>query len=145
MPNPPVPAELKRRVGNPGKRPLPEQSEVIDLDAGHIEPLRPLGPDGRRLWDDIFGQGRLWVSGRTDSQLMQMVCEQIDRRSRLLVILENTPEDRASNMSVNEVEKLIAGNLALLGFTPTDRTRLGVAEVKRSSKLEELMRRSESA
>jgi len=32
-------------------------------------------------------------------------------------------------------------NLSLLGFTPSDRSRLGVAEVKTESKLEELMRR----
>jgi hypothetical protein len=33
--------------------------------------------------------------------------------------------------------------MALLGFTPTDRTRLGLAEVKTASKLEELMARKE--
>jgi hypothetical protein len=36
---------------------------------------------------------------------------------------------------------MITSNLSLLGFTPTDRTRLGIAEVKVASKLEELMKR----
>jgi hypothetical protein len=37
-----------------------------------------------------------------------------------------------------ELEKSIASNLGLLGFTPSDRTRLGLAEVKARSKLEAL-------
>jgi hypothetical protein len=36
---------------------------------------------------------------------------------------------------------MIQSGLGLLGFTPTDRSRLGVAEVKAKSKLEELMER----
>ena len=34
---------------------------------------------------------------------------------------------------------MIISNLSLLGFTPTDRSRLGVAEVKRETKIEELI------
>jgi hypothetical protein len=41
-------------------------------------------------------------------------------------------------MSLNDVEKLISGNLSLLGFTPSDRSRLGVAEVKAYSKIDDL-------
>jgi hypothetical protein len=36
---------------------------------------------------------------------------------------------------------MIAVNLGVLGFTPTDRTRLGLAEVKTASKLQELRER----
>jgi hypothetical protein len=38
----------------------------------------------------------------------------------------------------------LASNLGLLGFTPADRARLGLAEIKRQSKLEEMMARAES-
>jgi hypothetical protein len=44
---------------------------------------------------------------------------------------------------LNDLERLITSNLGLLGFTPSDRTRLGLAEVKAKSKLEELMARKE--
>ena len=40
---------------------------------------------------------------------------------------------------LRELDKLIVSNLSLLGFSPTDRMRLGVAEVKKQSKLEELL------
>jgi hypothetical protein len=41
--------------------------------------------------------------------------------------------------ALRELDKAIARNLSLMGFTPTDRMKLGVAEVKTRSKLEELM------
>jgi hypothetical protein len=40
--------------------------------------------------------------------------------------------------ALRELEKNIVNNLSLLGFTPADRSRMGVAEVKARSKLEEL-------
>ena len=45
------------------------------------------------------------------------------------------------SVSSNGEEKLIQSSLSLLGFTPSDRSKLGVAEVKAKSKLEELMER----
>jgi len=144
MPNPPVPTERQRRLGNPGKRLLPKTADLLPLEGGPISPLRPLGPDGQRLWDDVFSQGRLWVSGRTDTQLLQLVCEQIDRRALLMAGLIDNPPERSIHMSLNDVEKLISGNLSLLGFTPSDRSRLGVAEVRAYSKIDEIREKREN-
>jgi len=44
---------------------------------------------------------------------------------------------------LDNLSRIIIGNLSLLGFSPSDRARLGVAEVKRISKIEELRRRRE--
>jgi len=93
------------------------------------------------LWDTIFGAGELWISIRTDTQLVQLVCEQLDRRARLLEAFDDNPLDRAVTMSINEIEKMLAGNFGLLGFTPADRTRLGLVSAKTKSKLEELLAR----
>ena len=144
MPNPPVPAELKRRTGNPSHRPLPDPDKVLAVEGGYVEPLRPLGQAGVRLWNDVFTRGKLWISSRTDTQLLQMVCEQIDRRETLRSQLKERPDERSLHMSLNDIEKLIASNLSLLGFTPTDRSRLGVAEVKATSKIHELIKQKEA-
>ena len=64
--------------------------------------------------------------------------EQLDRREQLRSEVAEKGLDRALIMSLNETEKLISSNLGLLGFSPSDRTRLGLAEVKRESKLEQL-------
>ena len=145
MPNPPKPAELKRKLGNPGKRALPNEAEIMTIPAGYIEPFRPLEFAGKQLWDSVFKHGELWVSPRTDAHLLMMVCEQLDRREQIRSLLVDTPEDRALNMTLNEVEKLIQSNLGQLGFSPAERTRLGLAEVKRQSKLEELMAKRDLA
>jgi hypothetical protein len=72
-----------------------------------------------------------------------MTCEQLDRRETLRSALTEKPEDRQLIMSLNETEKLIASNLGQLGFTPAERTRLGLAEVRKESKLEQLRKMRE--
>lgn len=112
---------------------------IAPMDYGYVPPLRELGESGTRLWDSIFGAGELWISVRTDTHLVQMVCEQLDRRDRLQELWHLDPADRATNMSLNEAEKQIIQGFSLLGFSPADRTRLGLVSAKTKSKLEELM------
>lgn len=141
MPNPPKPIEQKRLLGNPGKRAMPSEEGTISLFSGRVEPVFPLGEAGQKLWDSVFEQGELWISPRTDVAWLQVVCELLDRREVLKQEWLADPTDRKLNMSLLETEKLLQSGLGLLGFTPTDRSRLGVAEVKAKSKLEELMER----
>jgi hypothetical protein len=140
MANPAKPIELKRKLGNPGKERLPEPGTLIELPGGYREPLRPLEFAGRQLWDSVFGEGELWVSSRTDVHFLMLTCEQIDRREELKTQILET-QDWHLYKQLNDLERMIATNLGLLGFTPADRTRLGLAEVKRQSKLEEMMAR----
>lgn len=136
---PPKPIEQKRLIGNPGKRPLPKPSEVIVLPAieQRPEPPRPLGTWGTELWDRIWSMGMTWVSPISDIDLLMMICEMIDERVnlRVQVLRDNRPEDRRA---LRQLDAQLIQGLSLLGFTPTDRSRLGIAEVKRQSKLEEL-------
>ena len=139
MPNPAKPLEQKRLLGNPGRRPLPSPSETIALEAGWVEPLRPLQEAGTQLWDSVFREGELWVSRRTDIHLLQVTCEQLDRRAYLNELWRSNPTDKNLLMRIAEIEKLVSSNLGVLGFTPSDRSRLGLAEIKAKSKLQELM------
>jgi hypothetical protein len=139
MGNPPKPAELKILQGNPGKRAMPRNDALAPLEYGYAEPLRELGPVGRQFWDSIFGAGELWISVRTDTALVQMVCELMDRRELLRLEFVADPASRPVNMSLLETEKQIVSGLSLLGFTPADRTRLGLVSAKTKSKLEELL------
>jgi hypothetical protein len=141
MPNPAKPIELKRKLGNPGKRAMPGEGELMTIEGGFREPLRPLGVAGQQLWDEIYMVGGMWISPQSDTQLLQMVCELLDRREILREEFLADPTERKVNMSLLETEKLIQTSLSLLGFTPSDRSRLGLAQVKAKSKLEELMER----
>jgi len=142
MPNPAKPLEQKRLLGNPGKRAMPKISETMTLESGWVEPLRPLQEAGQQLWDSVFKHGELWVSGRTDVHLLQLTAEQMDRRQVLVDLWRSKPTDKNLLMRLGEIEKSISSNLGLLGFTPSDRSRLGLAEIKAKSKLQEMMEKN---
>jgi hypothetical protein len=137
---PTKPIEQKRLIGNPGKRPLPEQSAIMLIPQASQtpEPARPLLKYGQELWSRVWESGINWISPNTDLELLLMTCEMIDERwnLRVRVMTDNNPKDRRG---LREIDRQIVSNLGLLGFTPSDRSRLGVAEVKKMSKLEELM------
>jgi hypothetical protein len=136
------PVERAKLLGNPGRRPLPN-NEIAALTTGWVEPMRPLDFSGKQLWDSVFMHGELWISNRTDIHLLQMTCEQLDRRDSLMALVQDAPNDRTLNMNLNELEKAITSNLGRLGFTPADRSRLGFTIAKTESKLEQLRRMSE--
>jgi hypothetical protein len=64
----------------------------------------------------------------------------IDERWNLRVKVMQT-NDAKMRRGLRELDRIIIGNLSLLGFTPADRSRLGWAEVKTQSVLEEFMAR----
>lgn len=139
MGNPPKPAELKMLQGNPGQHKIKTNDAIAPMDYGYVEPLRPLGEAGKQMWDNIFGAGELWISIRTDTQAVQLVCEQLDRREAMREFTSLNPSDWHASKQLNDLETLIIRNLSLLGLTPADRTRLGLVSAKTKSKLEELM------
>jgi hypothetical protein len=84
--------------------------------------------------------GANWISPDADAELLLMTCEMVDERWNLRIKAMNT-DDMAMGRRVDRLTSLITQNLSLLGFTPTDRSRLGVAKVKAESRLEELIAR----
>ena len=120
---------------------MPKPLEYVD--GGYTEPVRPLEFAGKQLWDSAMTTGQNWIARNSDTQLLLLVCEQMDRRTNLISKIEETQEWRLYR-ALHDLEKMISTNLSLLGFTPSDRTRLGLAEVKAASKLEQLMAMKES-
>jgi hypothetical protein len=139
MANPIKPAELNLIQGNPSKRPIRMNDAIAPLDYGYRDPIRPLGEAGKQFWDSVFGVGELWISIKTDTQLVQILAEQIDRREWLRQHILDHPDEWHMVKQLNDTEMMIVKNLSLLGFTPADRTRLGLISTKTKSKLEELM------
>ena len=137
---PSKPIEQKRMLGNPGKRALPSNAIQIAMVTEKPEPSRPLLKYGQELWDKVWDLGATWISPNTDSELLLMTCEMIDERWNLRVKVMQT-DDHRLRRGLRELDKQIISNLSLLGFSPADRSKLGVAEVKAISKLEELMQR----
>lgn len=139
MPNHPKPIEQKRKNGNPGKRALPKLSVVTQLPAADQvpDPLRPLGKEGQNMWQRIWVGCASWVSPATDIELVQLLCESIDERTALRVTVLRGSDWR-DRVALRSIESDIRSMLSALGLTPVDRTRMGVAEIKAKSVLEQL-------
>lgn len=137
---PAKPIEQKRKTGNPGKRALPKESSLVILPMATSipEPHRPLLKYGKEFWDRVWGLGTSWIGAQSDIELVLITCELIDERWNLRIkVMQN--DDTKQRRALRELDRAIVSNLSLLGFSPSDRSRLGVAEVKARSKLEELM------
>jgi P27 family predicted phage terminase small subunit len=154
VPSPPKPNEQKRRLGNPGKQKLPAVASVIALEpvADRTAPDH-LGEHGRDLWDLALAAGEHWIAD-TDKPILLILCEAFDRRAELQARLqEDGPvlyTDKGYAYAhpcvgmLTSTEAQMTKWFGLLGFSPADRTRLGLAEVKRASKLDALRKQREA-
>ena len=138
MPNPATPLEMKRKLGNPGKRNLPEPAETIAVQGGYVEPHQELGEAGQQLWDRVYSAGQTWVA-LTDVEALMIVCKQLDRQVELEGLRQQDPTDFHLLRQLLELEKAIMSGLGQLGFTVDARSRLGLAEIKAESMFQKLM------
>jgi P27 family predicted phage terminase small subunit len=149
---PPKPTELKRKTGNPGKRPLPALASVTALQPATSLAPAHLTEQSQQLWHKLRSEA-FWISN-TDESNLQFLCEKLDRRAEIIAKLQAsdfvlyTDKNYAyanplvGMLSTIEVE--ITKLFSLLGLTPTDRTRLGVAEVRARTALDELIAKRNS-
>ena len=145
MGRPPKPLEQKRRTGrtsttDSGGRPLPEVVVALPMARGVPEPPADLLVEGRRLWERTWSSGLTWLSPDTDRVALEQACHLLDdvavARTRYRVT-----SDPADARALVATSKELRSALSVLGFDPTARSRLGVAEVKRASALDGLIAR----
>jgi hypothetical protein len=141
MANPAKPLEVKRALGNPGKRSLPDVDKTVSLRAGRVEPHQPLDWAGLLLWNRVFGQGQTWISPQSDVELLLLTCKQLDRQVMLEQQFVERPDDYHVHRQLLDLESAIVKNLGLLGLTVDARSKLGLAEIKVESKMEQLRNR----
>jgi hypothetical protein len=137
---PAKPIEQKRAIGTLRNDRLPNQPISIIQPTTPPEPPSDLGSEGLKFWEQVFTAAP-WISHRTDLTLVTLTAELIDERETLRALVLSQPELPRLRSGLRELEKSLVSNLALMGFTPSDRSRLGFAEIKKESKLEELIRR----
>jgi hypothetical protein len=136
-----MPIELKRLKGTLRADRLPANAPLESLCEPLQAPREPLGlsEQGLAFWGAVWGCN--WISQKSDYFLVLMTAEAITERETLREFVAANPDNPKARSGLRELERQIISQLALLGFTPSDRARLGIAEVKKESKLEELLRR----
>ena len=130
---PTIPIEVKRRRGTLRADRTPATLTVLppvtdeQLGRGSVaESLRTIGANA-------------WIA-ETDLPTVRLAQQLADDAERLRAALDDA-FSKDVFMAYNATLRELRACLSLLGLSPTDRSRLGVAEVKARSKLEELMDR----
>lgn len=140
---PPKPQELKKAQGTY------RADRDKSLNSGNIIRLNPvtgvpeipsdLGLNGQELWNKIWTAQASWIT-ETDKALIESACRMADLANSAMEYALSAPVPqnvRAAVQANNEYVRM----LSLLGFTPVDRTRMGVQTVQAESTLEKLMRK----
>jgi P27 family predicted phage terminase small subunit len=158
---PPKPIEQKRRTGNPGQRKLPSNTLAL-VPADGVPPVPiDLKPAGRTMWSMVWGgPAAVWLSPQVDAIRVHTVArllDEIEEYHKLVTglgaVLEEpivTPSGQVVADSarfvpnpavrmLRDAQKQLDRELSSLGFDPTSRSRLGLAEVKRESILQRLL------
>lgn len=159
---PPKPIEEHRLNGNPSKKKLPRKSDTVALlPADGVPPVpAKLAESGVTAWMRIWqSPAQRWLSPEIDHFVVERVCALVEEIEVLraafmadpFVIEESIAPGgqrverlvvHSAEAALRRAEKQLSQELSSLGFNPTARARLGLAEVKRRSKVQELLERS---
>ena len=152
------PLERKRargaRVRNGlAAQPMPESAlALVDLSV-IPEPPASLGQVGVAYWKILWTAGRRHLSELHDTPLMSRLCSNFDKIAELENWLGSDVERRwytspngqiVTHPAVKQIDQMDAQNTAwmsLLGFTPSDRARLGLAEIRVANELDQFRQR----
>jgi P27 family predicted phage terminase small subunit len=156
---PPKPIEVHRRNGNPSKKnlpavPVPEFALAVVNDGELPEPPKTLSDFGRAYWLMFWDAGRRHLSEKHDAALIERLCLAFDQVARIEQWLGTDVTrwfyETANGQLVthplikqkSELNAQITAWLSLLGFTPSDRARLGLAEIRVANELDQFRRRN---
>ena len=123
---PPKPLELKRRLGNPGKRPWPETLTTVDPTPAVAD--RPRFNDGGALLQHILDHGGATWIGTTDvaaDLLVDLYDDWLTARAAW-----HTSHAWADFKMYDGLTGRLQTCLATLGLNPAERGRLGLARVE---------------
>ena len=142
---PPKPNEIKRLMGNPGGRPLPDLNVISHLPMAKEIPTPPenLNKSGLDLWNRAWGVAITWLSPVSDIEAIKNSCHLADAneaaRDRYMISTE--PADAKAYVAIN---RAYTDSLTSLGFDPVSRTRLGVAEVRAATSIDKLLEKRQN-
>jgi hypothetical protein len=135
---PPKPIEDHKRTGtyNATKHgPRNGLAAVAPIEPAAVTPLEREALD---VLDEVLSVGVHWLA-RTDAPALVMLRDMLVERGPLRAgAMAGSTEDRKA---LRDLDKQVISLMAELGFNPAARARLGLAEVKAKSKLEELRER----
>jgi phage terminase small subunit len=141
---PPVPIELKQQRGtfraDRHNRALEQTSTSTPREIP--KPPDYLSQNAKRFWQSAFLAP--WVNPEIDYTLILMCAEDMDMRDLICQRSKQDLSDFRLQVAARDWTRLVISYLSLLGFTPTDRARLGFKTPSSPSKLDELIARRQA-
>jgi P27 family predicted phage terminase small subunit len=153
---PSKPVERHRLAGNPSKKALPAvplPGEGVSVSAGVPDCPSGLDEYGAVLWGRTWDAGRAWLSPESDAQLVRDLCCVAQEAETLRCDIESGVVPRWYETShgqvnphpavkqLNEYRSQLVTRWSMLGFSPSDRARLGLAQVRIRDELDGLIQR----
>jgi len=156
-----LPIEQKRLKGSrirKGLQAQPMSSSALALVDMTVVPTVPedFGLVGTSYWQVLWTGGRRHLSELHDTPLMTRLCKNFDKIAELELWLGKDVERRwytspngqvVTHPAVKQIEQMDAQNTAwmsLMGFTPSDRARLGLQEIRVANELDQYRQRKSS-
>jgi P27 family predicted phage terminase small subunit len=146
------PTELKRLLGNPGREKLPDKNKVIMLPQLTHQAPAHLTKAQKEKWAELRKLAP-WIAV-TDEALLTSLIEKMSRQKQIskelkkanFVLYTDKGYAYANPLfgMLSTIETEIFKLLCQLGLTPVDRSKMGVAEVKARTKLEELISQNQN-
>lgn len=133
MANPPVPTEVKRKRGTLRADRMP--GGITELAAVPALPRTDADASPLEAFEKVMQAG--WWFAATDAPSLAMLRCMLEERQELT----SGGYDRAQ---LRALDKQIIELLSVCGMNPAARSRLGLAEVRATSKLEEIRARQEA-
>lgn len=137
-----TPLELVRLRGNPGHRVMPDEKGTQALEEARVLGIADKAPPtldepGKALWHYIWTAGASWISPTTDVDAVLRLCELTDFGEKMKRKFFDTGDTHYAKDYYGSIDRQIA-LMRELGLTPAARSRLGVAEVKTKSRIQQL-------
>lgn len=141
---PPVPVELKKQRGtfraDRDRRANPDPAAWTERAIP--APPEYLSANAMRFWESAFSTP--WVNPEIDYTLILMCAEDMDMRDLICERSKQDLSDFRLQVAARDWTRLVVSYLSLLGFTPTDRARLGFKIPSGPTKLDELLARAQA-
>ena len=144
----PKPVEVRKREGNPSKRPLPEPVRVGGIPDA-LAPPDDLLPTAKDFWNEVIPVlAKVGILDVVDRAALEMMSTQYARAKQAgRVLAEQGALTKGSTGQLVEHPAMATERNAINTFlrfaeqyalTPVARTRLGLAELERQSMLSEM-------
>lgn len=132
------------------------QGEIVEYQPTQLDILKPadLGTRGSREWDNIWKAGKTWLHESEDYHLVEIVARAYDEieiyraeiyppGERPKLIVKGYAGQKTANPLIKEIreaERVILKCLSMLGFSPSDRARLGLKAVRQAQGIQQIQK-----